>query len=210
MRDDTRYHKSVSFVLSPNSHILLDAFPRLDPPPPTNKKRHPRALKTTQEMMISSDPVVASPELSDSSFPSSPEKIHQVKAQERPEESGDPQKPSGIENALESQTKESSISGQSDDMDGIQTADERKGHGTVDEDQSRMLLSVPDLIHKDGLELKQILSSESRMAATPRPGKGDRCVGACEVEPFQNGSVEHMKSSSGENEEPHPDLLSFE
>lgn len=164
-------------------------------------------------MMISSDPVVASPELSDSSFPSSPEKIHQVKAHERPEESGDPQKPSGIENALESQTKKNSSSGlkgQSDDMDGIQTADEQKEHGTVDEDQSHMLLSVPDLIHKDGLELKQILSSESRMASTPRPGKGDRCISVCEVEPLQNGSVEHMKSSSGENEEPHPDLLSFE
>uniref|UniRef100_A0A3B5L2Y0 Nitric oxide synthase 1 adaptor protein n=1 Tax=Xiphophorus couchianus TaxID=32473 RepID=A0A3B5L2Y0_9TELE len=43
----------------PGRH-MFDSFPRLDPPPPTGKKRVPRALKTTQDMMISSDPVVAS------------------------------------------------------------------------------------------------------------------------------------------------------
>uniref|UniRef100_A0A8C9UXM4 Carboxyl-terminal PDZ ligand of neuronal nitric oxide synthase protein n=1 Tax=Scleropages formosus TaxID=113540 RepID=A0A8C9UXM4_SCLFO len=51
-----------------------DSFPRLNPPPPTSKKRLPRALKTTQDMMISSDPVVATPEISDSCI-SSPEEI---------------------------------------------------------------------------------------------------------------------------------------
>uniref|UniRef100_A0A3P9P0E4 Uncharacterized protein n=1 Tax=Poecilia reticulata TaxID=8081 RepID=A0A3P9P0E4_POERE len=48
------------------SSQMFDSFPRLDPPPPTGKKRVPRALKTTQDMMISSDPVVASPEPADS------------------------------------------------------------------------------------------------------------------------------------------------
>ncbi|CAF98102.1 unnamed protein product, partial [Tetraodon nigroviridis] len=43
-----------------NSHMSFDSFPRLDPPPPSGKKRIPRALKTTQDMMISSDPVVSS------------------------------------------------------------------------------------------------------------------------------------------------------
>uniref|UniRef100_A0A671VWY1 Carboxyl-terminal PDZ ligand of neuronal nitric oxide synthase protein n=1 Tax=Sparus aurata TaxID=8175 RepID=A0A671VWY1_SPAAU len=59
-----------------NSHISsFDAFPRLDPPPPSGKKRLPRALKTTQDMMISSDPVVSSPDAADSSsFLDSPEK----------------------------------------------------------------------------------------------------------------------------------------
>lgn len=194
-----------------NSHISLDAFPRLDPPPPTNKKRLPRALKTTQEMMISSDPVVASPELSDSSFLSSPEKIHQTKAPAQPEEPEDQVQPSGTDSAPEALTKEEKRSGQFSDMDGIQTADEEKERGTVDEDQSHVLLSVPDLIHKDGLELKQKLSSsESRMASTPRPGKGDRRISMSEGELLQNGSVGHMRTSSTENEEPHPDLLSFE
>lgn len=163
--------------------------------------------------MISSDPVVASPELSDSSFLSSPEKNHQVKAPEQPEEPEDPEKPSGIDHALEAQTKEkthSGVEGQSADMDDIQTADEQKERVTVDEDQSQMPLSVPDLIHKDGFELKQKLSgSESRMASTPRPGKGDCRISISEGE-LQNGSVEHMRTPSGENEEPHPDLLSFE
>lgn len=164
-------------------------------------------------MMISSDPVVASPELSDSSILSSPEKNHQVKVHKQPEEHEDPVKPSGTGNALEAQIKEKTlgVKVQSADTDGIQTADKRKEQGTVDEDQSHMLLSVPDLIHKEGLELKQKLSSsESRMASTPRLGKGDCRISLNEGELLQNGSVEHSRTSSGENEEPHPDLLSFE
>ncbi|KAK2858205.1 hypothetical protein Q7C36_006124 [Tachysurus vachellii] len=199
-----------SHKVTANSHISLDPFPRLDPPPPTNKKRLPRALKTTQEMMISSDPVVASPEPSDSSFLSSPEKI-QVKVPEQPE---NPEKLSGTNNTLEVWTEEengSRVKGQSVDMDGVQTADEQNENGTVDEDQLHMLLSVPDLIHKDGLELKQKLSgSESRMASSPCPGKGDGRISTSGGELLRNGSVEHMRTSSGENEEPHPDLLSFE
>lgn len=162
-------------------------------------------------MMISSDPVVASPELSDSSILSSPEKNHQVKTNKQPE---DLEKPSGTDKALEAQIKEENtlgVKGQSAEMDGIQTGDEQKEQGSMDEDQPHMLLSVPDLIHKEGLELKQKLSSsESRMASTPRPGKGDCRISLNEGELLQNGSVEHMRTSSGENEEPHPDLLSFE
>ncbi|XP_035871054.1 carboxyl-terminal PDZ ligand of neuronal nitric oxide synthase protein isoform X3 [Phyllostomus discolor] len=37
-----------------------DAFPRLEPPPPAGRKRTPRALKTTQDMLISSQPVLSS------------------------------------------------------------------------------------------------------------------------------------------------------
>ncbi|XP_046731264.1 uncharacterized protein C1orf226 [Silurus meridionalis] len=209
----TEVNKNVGAVWSShkvtaNSHIPMDSFPRLDPPPPNNKKRLPRALKTTQEMMISSDPVVASPEVSDSSFQSSPEKIHQVKVPKQPEVPADLEKPSETDNVL---GNSSGVKGQSADMEDIQTADERKEHGTVDEGQSHMLLSVPDLIHKDSLDLKQKLSSsESRMASTTHPGKGDRHISMSEAGLLQNGSVEHMRSSSGDNEEPHPDLLSFE
>nr|XP_047936244.1 carboxyl-terminal PDZ ligand of neuronal nitric oxide synthase protein isoform X2 [Anser cygnoides] len=38
----------------------LDAFPRLDPPPPVTKKRTPRALKTPQDMLIAPQPVGSS------------------------------------------------------------------------------------------------------------------------------------------------------
>ncbi|KFP01658.1 Uncharacterized protein C1orf226, partial [Calypte anna] len=34
----------------------LDAFPRLEPPPPITKKRTPRALKTPQDMLIAPEP----------------------------------------------------------------------------------------------------------------------------------------------------------
>ncbi|XP_036891247.1 uncharacterized protein C1orf226 homolog isoform X5 [Sturnira hondurensis] len=37
-----------------------DTFPRLEPPPPITRKRIPRALKTTQDMLISSQPVLSS------------------------------------------------------------------------------------------------------------------------------------------------------
>ncbi|XP_055364168.1 carboxyl-terminal PDZ ligand of neuronal nitric oxide synthase protein-like isoform X2 [Betta splendens] len=66
------------------SHVSsFDSFPRLDPPPPSGKKRLPRALKTTQDMMISSDPVVSSPDNADSSsFPSSPDKMPLIAKEE--------------------------------------------------------------------------------------------------------------------------------
>ncbi|XP_075793263.1 uncharacterized protein C1orf226 homolog [Pelodiscus sinensis] len=34
-------------------HVLLETFPRLDPPPPAAKRRAPRALKTPLDMLIS-------------------------------------------------------------------------------------------------------------------------------------------------------------
>ncbi|XP_045046084.2 carboxyl-terminal PDZ ligand of neuronal nitric oxide synthase protein isoform X4 [Desmodus rotundus] len=36
-----------------------DVFPRLEPPPPITRKRTPRALKTTQDMLISAQPVLS-------------------------------------------------------------------------------------------------------------------------------------------------------
>ncbi|XP_074858961.1 carboxyl-terminal PDZ ligand of neuronal nitric oxide synthase protein isoform X3 [Carettochelys insculpta] len=41
-------------------HVLLEPFPRLDPPPPATRKRTPRALKSPQDMLISSQPAVSS------------------------------------------------------------------------------------------------------------------------------------------------------
>uniref|UniRef100_A0A8C6UKT0 Carboxyl-terminal PDZ ligand of neuronal nitric oxide synthase protein n=1 Tax=Neogobius melanostomus TaxID=47308 RepID=A0A8C6UKT0_9GOBI len=69
------YRHNLFPCVSPRPLSALDSFPRLDPPPPSGKKRVPRALKTTQDMMISSVPVVSSPEAADpASCPPTPEK----------------------------------------------------------------------------------------------------------------------------------------
>ncbi|XP_026854620.2 carboxyl-terminal PDZ ligand of neuronal nitric oxide synthase protein isoform X2 [Electrophorus electricus] len=200
--------------ITANSHISLDSFPRLDPPPPTNKKRLPRALKTTQDMMISSDPVVASPEMSDS-FLSSPDKSLPNACPEEP--NLEPEKPSGTDNPLETQLSKESrweVKGQSTNINPVQTADGLEECEAMGEDQLQLLLTVPDLIHKENLDLKQkLMGTEARMASTPCPGKGVCRISVSEGDLLENGSVDFKSSkrtSSMENEEPHPDLLSFE
>lgn len=51
---------------------LREAFPRLDPPPPVTRKRTPRALKTTQDMLISPQPVLSSLECGTEPTPAQP------------------------------------------------------------------------------------------------------------------------------------------
>ncbi|XP_016140231.1 carboxyl-terminal PDZ ligand of neuronal nitric oxide synthase protein-like, partial [Sinocyclocheilus grahami] len=187
------------FFLS-HSHISLDSFPRLDPPPPTGKKRLPRALKTTQDMMISSDPVVAS---SESSFISSPDKISKDKAELQPEVSGT-EKPSEPGDRVDSQMEKTSL-----ELNNKPTAVVMDEKNSEDVDQSQLLLSVPDLIHKDNLDPKKLASSETRMASTPCPGKGGCRIGVTEGELLGNGTVDY-RTLNLENEESHPDLLSFE
>ncbi|XP_036377102.1 uncharacterized protein C1orf226 homolog [Megalops cyprinoides] len=197
-----------------NSHTF-DAFPRLDPPPPTNKKRLPRALKTTQDMMISSDPVVATPEVPDSSYASSPDKtplIQEDKSKEQlNEEEADErelEKDSGQTSAIYCEVKE--------EVEGITKPDAVGLDGPKEnheEDLSQLLLSVPDLIHKDNLDPRQKPGGlETRMASTPV--KSDIRVSVGEDDLLDNGSVvlgvPRQRSSSVDNEEPHPDLLSFE
>uniref|UniRef100_A0A671LJM1 Carboxyl-terminal PDZ ligand of neuronal nitric oxide synthase protein n=2 Tax=Sinocyclocheilus anshuiensis TaxID=1608454 RepID=A0A671LJM1_9TELE len=188
-----------------NSHISLDSFPRLDPPPPTGKKRLPRALKTTQDMMISSDPVVASPE---SSFVSSPDKISKDKAElqpdPRPEESS-LEKPSESGDHVDSRMEKTLGLELKNEPTAVVT-DEKDSEGV---DQSQLLLSVPDLIHKDNLDPKKLASSETRMASTPCPGKGGCRISVTEGELLGNGTADYQTLSL-ENEESHPDLLSFE
>uniref|UniRef100_A0A8C2JTH4 Carboxyl-terminal PDZ ligand of neuronal nitric oxide synthase protein n=1 Tax=Cyprinus carpio TaxID=7962 RepID=A0A8C2JTH4_CYPCA len=188
-----------------NSHISLDSFPRLDPPPPTGKKRLPRALKTTQDMMISSDPVVASPE---SSFVSSPDKISKDKAEFQPEprpEESSLEKPSEPGDRVDSQMEKTPGLELKNEPTAVVT--EKKDSEGVD--QSQLLLSVPDLIHKDNLDPKKLASSETRMASTPCPGKGGCRISVTEGELLGNGTADY-RTLSLENEESHPDLLSFE
>lgn len=194
-----------------NSHISLDSFPRLDPPPPTGKKRLPRALKTTQDMMISSDPVVASP---DSSFISSPDKTPLIskdkahlKSELSPEESN-LEKPSEPDDRINNQMKKNPSSELNNEPAPVVMNDLREKNAE-DGDQSQLLLSVPDLIHKDNLDSKQkAAGSEMRMASTPCPGKGGCRISVGE-ELMGNGAVDY-RTLSLENEESHPDLLSFE
>lgn len=155
--------------------------------------------------MISSDPVVASPE---SSFISSPDKISKDKAElqpePRPEESG-LEKPSGSGDRVDSQMEKTPSLELKNEPTAVVT-DEKD---SKDFDQSQLLLSVPDLIHKDNLDPQKLASSETRMASTPCPGKGGCRISVIEGELLGNGTADY-RTLSLENEESHPDLLSFE
>ncbi|XP_035996918.1 carboxyl-terminal PDZ ligand of neuronal nitric oxide synthase protein isoform X1 [Fundulus heteroclitus] len=213
---------------SASSHTF-DAFPRLDPPPPTGKKRVPRALKTTQDMMISSDPVVSSPEPAASpSFLPSPEKASPGPSEagrseeadrEEPEERSTevPVAPSPAENKADSET-EGTVSA----ADGVVGGEEEKGSpgGAEEEPGHQLQLSVPDLINKDPpadfrakpCDVWQRASSpDSRIASSPISGKAPCRISLGEEVLLGNGAPCSKDSGgSAEDGEPHPDLLSFE
>uniref|UniRef100_A0A087X398 Carboxyl-terminal PDZ ligand of neuronal nitric oxide synthase protein n=1 Tax=Poecilia formosa TaxID=48698 RepID=A0A087X398_POEFO len=183
------------FPLLFSSH-MFDSFPRLDPPPPTGKKRVPRALKTTQDMMISSDPVVASPEPADSPpFLPSPDETSQG--------------PNETE-----ETKSTT--------DEVKEGEEEKGssEGGEEERRHQLQLSVPDLINKDPpLESRakpcdvwqRASSPDSRLASSPILGKASCRISLGEEVLLGNGAPCSKDSGGGTEEaEPHPDLLSFE
>uniref|UniRef100_A0A8D0CH30 Carboxyl-terminal PDZ ligand of neuronal nitric oxide synthase protein n=1 Tax=Scleropages formosus TaxID=113540 RepID=A0A8D0CH30_SCLFO len=167
-----------------------DSFPRLNPPPPTSKKRLPRALKTTQDMMISSDPVVATPEISDSCI-SSPEEVPLF----RKDGCTDPQE--GGKKGVERGAGLSEIKAEKDSAANL---DKPAEIGKAE--PSQLQLSVPDLIHKDHLDPPQKPGCQQvRMASTPCSGKP-----GCRI----SLSDSDLEKNSEETEEPHPDLLSFE
>ncbi|XP_054458895.1 uncharacterized protein C1orf226-like [Anoplopoma fimbria] len=181
-----------------NSHISsFDSFPRLDPPPPSGKKRLPRALKTTQDMMISSDPVVSSPDPADSSsFPSSPDKTPLI-AKEEPRNSEEQQQavkevegseeltlppgPAEKKSAADcwettgSNGKVDEVIGEEEDV-----VENGSNGGGEEKHQSQLQLSVPDLINKDPPLEPRVKPSDvwqkapgpdSRLASTPARGK---------------------------------------
>ncbi|XP_026201600.1 carboxyl-terminal PDZ ligand of neuronal nitric oxide synthase protein-like isoform X2 [Anabas testudineus] len=221
-----------------NSRISsFDSFPRLDPPPPSGKKRLPRALKTTQDMMISSDPVVSSPDNADpSSFPSSPGKTPLI-AKEEPgnteelqpdekqhEESSDVTPPAGdTETNVSADTKTTERNGK---VDGVKDGEDedmedRSTEGGVEEHQSQLQLSVPDLINKDPPLLEsrakpcdiwqKASGPDSRLASTPCSGKTPCRISLGEEVMLGNGAPCSKGNGVGtEDAEPHPDLLSFE
>ncbi|TKS74963.1 hypothetical protein D9C73_009046 [Collichthys lucidus] len=209
------------------AHISsFDSFPRLDPPPPTGKKRLPRALKTTQDMMISSDPVVSSPDSADSSsFLSSPDKtpliVKEEQQQGEKEREGSEEVTSPLDPAEEKVTADVETTGSYNKVDGEIRGEEEgvENGGGEEEHQTQLQLSVPDLINKDQLEPRakpcdvwqKVSGPDSRLASTPCSGKTPIRISLGEEVLLGNGAP--CSKGSGvnpEDSEPHPDLLSFE
>nr|XP_023662232.1 carboxyl-terminal PDZ ligand of neuronal nitric oxide synthase protein-like isoform X1 [Paramormyrops kingsleyae] len=202
---------------SSDSHMILDGFPRLDPPP-SGRKRVPRALKTTQEMMISSSPVVPSVDVS--SFPSSPEKSSTVtpkevkQADKREGEEEEQEKvvnldwsPPDLQDDVIQEGGDCSLC-----LDGQCSDCETKQDSR--EDVSQLSISIPDLIHKDNLDanLKNEdpdISSTSSLCIE----KTSFHLSDLEDDLHENSvedAAEGLRSSRVGIDEPHPDLLSFE
>nr|XP_015826650.2 carboxyl-terminal PDZ ligand of neuronal nitric oxide synthase protein isoform X1 [Nothobranchius furzeri] len=200
---------------SSSSHITsFDSFPRLEPPPPTGKKRLPRALKTTEDMMISSDPVVSSPDATDSpSFLSSSEKTppEETKSDEdRPLGDKEEEISSEVQPLFDHADDKVSEVEKLGGVTGEEEDELEKGSNEGGVEEHQLQLSVPDLINKDPpLESiwQKMSSSDSRLASTPRSGKTACRISLGEEVLLGNGAP---CSKESEDLEPHPDLLSFE
>lgn len=215
------------------SHMSFDSFPRLDPPPPSGKKRVPRALKTTQDMMISSDPVVSSPDPVVSSPdhadppPFSPDKTLPNAKEELKdgEEALQDAEKNEVQESAKDQTEENGRKmAESEKADGTTEG----GDGDVEDGgseegeekhQLQLQLSVPDLINKEPPQLESrdkssevwVKVSDSRLASTPCSGKTPCRISLGEEVLLGNGApCSKGNSMSPEESEPHPDLLSFE
>lgn len=163
---------------------VQEAFPLLDPPPPITRKRTPRALKTTQDMLISSQPVLSNleygTELSPGQAQDSPPTAQPVSADtSRPEstiEMGE--KGEALPNGEVSLLVPDLIHKNTQEDSKLKAAEGRKS-------------SSPDPLERNGLKLS--LSPISL------------------AECWENGSPPlQARTSSLDNEGLHPDLLSFE
>uniref|UniRef100_UPI0037E7B7C0 carboxyl-terminal PDZ ligand of neuronal nitric oxide synthase protein isoform X1 n=1 Tax=Semicossyphus pulcher TaxID=241346 RepID=UPI0037E7B7C0 len=212
-----------------NSHISsFDSFPRLDPPPPSGKKRLPRALKTTQDMMISSDPVVSSPDAADtSSFLSSPDKTPLIAEEEQQQQQQGETEEEGSEEVTKAEKKVApdwETTGSNSKVDGVDGGGEddvESTEGGLEEHQTQLQLSVPDLINKDPPlhdprakpcdVWQKVPGPDSRLASTPRSGKTPCRISLGEEVLLGNGApCSKVTGVSSEDSEQHPDLLSFE
>nr|XP_006994498.3 carboxyl-terminal PDZ ligand of neuronal nitric oxide synthase protein isoform X3 [Peromyscus maniculatus bairdii] len=163
---------------------VQEAFPLLDPPPPITRKRTPRALKTTQDMLISSQPVLSSleygTELSPGEAQDSPPTAQPASADtSRPEstvEMGD--KGEALPNGEVSLLVPDLIHKNSQEESKLKATECRKA-------------SSPGPIERNGLKLSlsPISLAESWENSNPPP---------------------RARTSSLEHEGLHPDLLSFE
>ncbi|KAG7268228.1 hypothetical protein CRUP_033877 [Coryphaenoides rupestris] len=217
-----------------NSHASssFDAFPRLDPPPPTGRKRLPRALKTTQDMMISSDPVVSAPEAADhATSPSSSlafpdrtpllgkEEAAEVKEEEGvagPGQRGERKAEEEGEDREEEERCGQKVNGVTNRGQEDLWEDILESEAWLDaqkhlDTQTQLPLSVPDLIHKDPPGPQ---GEEVRLASTPSSGKGRHRISLGEdlllLENGSTGGAPCRAPSAVDEAERHPDLLSFE
>lgn len=183
-------------------------------------------------MMISSDPVVASPESADSpTVLSSPEKTpvgpnEEMRSEEKEQGGREEQEersteismtPSLSENKANSETE-----GTKSTTDEIKEGEEEQGSlGASEEEHGNQLqLSVPDLINKDPPPESRAKpcdiwlrasSPDSRLASSPISGKVHCRISLGEEVLLGNGAPCSKESGgSTEETEPHPDLLSFE
>ncbi|XP_034387207.1 carboxyl-terminal PDZ ligand of neuronal nitric oxide synthase protein-like isoform X2 [Cyclopterus lumpus] len=220
-----------------NSHFSsFDSFPRLDPPPPSGKKRLPRALKTTQDMMISSDPVVSSPDPADpSSFLPAPdmtpliaeqelrnsEEQQQQQGEQEDEASGQLTLPPGpAEKKFADCWETTGSNGKVVEVMGDEEDVVENGStgGGEEERRPQLQLSVPDLINKEPpLEPRakpddiwqKASGPDARLASTPRSAKTSCRISLGEESLLGNGGP-CRKGGSTADSEPHPDLLVFE
>ncbi|NXC32698.1 CAPON protein, partial [Campylorhamphus procurvoides] len=162
--------------------VGLDAFPRLDPPPPITKKRTPRALKTPQDMLIAPQPEGTSTR-SGTEDPPEPPTAHPGLAEEQLE-MGDPSPP---------------------ECPGVPSMT-----GTPEPSRSQRTgaLPVPDLIHK-GSQESQWRVGERATEMSPPTEKTSRRPGLEHEPPGSTGRPE-PHTPGWEVEGTHPDLLSFE
>ncbi|KAM4861049.1 carboxyl-terminal PDZ ligand of neuronal nitric oxide synthase protein-like isoform 2-T2 [Thomomys bottae] len=162
-----------------------ETFPRLDPPPPITRKRTPRALKTTQDMLISSQPVLSSLEY----------------GTELPSEQLQDPPPTAQHGPVE-------------DISQPETTMEL-GDGSNDVPNGEVSKSVPDLINKDSQDESKTKATEHRRASSPglieRNGLKLSLSPLSLAESWEDYSPPRgSRTSSLDNEGPHPDLLSFE
>lgn len=162
--------------------VGMDAFPRLEPPPPITKKRTPRALKTPQDMLIAPQPEGTSTR-SGMEEPPEPPTAHPDTTEEQLG-MGDPSPP---------------------ECPGVPSM-----AGTLDPsgDQLASALPVPDLIHKGSRE-SQWQVGERATETSPTTEKPSRRPGLEHEPPGSTGRPE-PRTPGWEVEGTHPDLLSFE
>uniref|UniRef100_A0A3Q3KFN4 Uncharacterized protein n=1 Tax=Monopterus albus TaxID=43700 RepID=A0A3Q3KFN4_MONAL len=191
------------------SHLLLRLLPSAGPTTPVREAA--RALKTTQDMMISSDPVVSSPDTADSSsFLSTPEKTPPITTKE-------------LRSSEEQQQSEKGEDRSADTTSPLGDTEKKVAAETTKAGSNGMVdgLSVPDLINKDPplpesrakpCDIWQNASGpDSRLASTPCSGKTPCRISLGEEVLLGNGApCSKGTAVSTEDAEPHPDLLSFD
>lgn len=197
------------------SHLSsLDSFPRLDPPPPSGKKRLPRALKTTQDMMISSDPVVSTPDAADSSALLPSAEISEPLAKEEPGPSKEEQEQEEEAAQVISENKaDGDCKTTESKVESIKDGKEDDVANGGEGEEPKLQLSVPDLINKDPPPACDVWQKapgpDSRLASTPY--KTPCRISLGEDVLLGNGAPCSKGGGVGSEEaEPHPDLLSFE